>query len=45
MVACANSIAADDIPTTYKDAIQSSQKDKLMNAMDEEMQSLHQNHT
>ncbi|KAH0645603.1 hypothetical protein KY284_033487 [Solanum tuberosum] len=45
VVACADSIAADDIPTTYKDAVQSSEKDKWRFAMDEEMQSLHQNHT
>ena len=45
MVACADSIAADDIPTTYKDAVQSSEEDKWRIAMDEEMQSLHQNHT
>ena len=44
-VACADSIAADDIPTTYKDAVQSSEEDKWRIAMDEEMQSLHQNHT
>ncbi|KAH0645930.1 hypothetical protein KY284_033814 [Solanum tuberosum] len=45
MVACADSIAADDIPTTYKDAVQSSEEDKWRFAMDEEIQSLHQNHT
>ena len=45
MVACADSIASDDIPTTYKDAVQSSEEDKWRIAMDEEMQSLHQNHT
>ena len=28
IVACADSIAADDIPTTYKDAVQSSIEDK-----------------
>ena len=28
MVTCSDSIAADDIPTTYKDAVQSSIEDK-----------------
>ena len=37
MVACADSIAADDIPTTYKDAVQSSEEDKWRIVMDEEM--------
>ena len=45
MVACADSIAADDISTTYKEAVQSLEKYKWRIAMDEEMQSLHQNHT
>ena len=45
MVACADSIASDDIPTTYKDEVQSSEEDKWRITTDEEMQSLHQNHT
>ena len=44
-MACADSIAADDIPTTYNGAIQSSEEDKWRIDMDEEMQSFHQNHT
>ena len=35
MVTCSDSIAADDIPTTYKDAVQSSIEDKWRIAMDE----------
>ena len=44
-VACATSIVADDVPTTYKDAVQSSEEDKWRIAMNDEIQSLHQNHT
>ena len=45
MVACATLVVANDIPSTYKGATQSSEKDKWRNAMNEEMQSLHQNGT
>ena len=37
MVACADPIAADEISTTYKDAVQSSEEDKRRISMDEEM--------
>ena len=37
MVACVASIAADVIPTTYQDAVQSLQEDKWRIVMDEEM--------
>ncbi|XP_070020592.1 uncharacterized protein [Nicotiana sylvestris] len=36
-VACAASIVADDVPTTYKDAVQSSEEDKWRIAMNDEI--------
>ena len=45
MVACASSIAADDVPTTYSEAVRDSESEKWRIAMSEEMQSLRKNHT
>ncbi|KAL0446163.1 UNVERIFIED_CONTAM: Retrovirus-related Pol polyprotein from transposon TNT 1-94 [Sesamum latifolium] len=45
MVACASSIATDDIPITYNEAVKSSEKDKWRIAMNEEIGSLHKNQT
>ncbi|KAL0402528.1 UNVERIFIED_CONTAM: Retrovirus-related Pol polyprotein from transposon TNT 1-94 [Sesamum latifolium] len=45
MVACASSIATDDISITYNEAVKSSEKDKWRIAMNEEIGSLHKNQT
>ena len=45
MVACAISIATDDVPSTHKWDVQSLEKDKGSNAMNEGMQPLHHNGT
>ncbi|KAL5850870.1 hypothetical protein ACOSQ4_008883 [Xanthoceras sorbifolium] len=45
MVAHASIIVNDEIPTTYQEAVQSSEEEKWRNAMNEEMQSLHKNQT
>ncbi|GJX81498.1 retrovirus-related pol polyprotein from transposon TNT 1-94 [Tanacetum coccineum] len=44
-VACASSIAADDVPTTYSEAVRDSENEKWRIAMSEEMQSLQKNQT
>ncbi|GKC37954.1 hypothetical protein Tco_1050338, partial [Tanacetum coccineum] len=44
-VACASSIAADDVPTTYSEAVRDSEKEKWRIAMSEEMQSFQKNQT
>ncbi|GJT18000.1 transposable element [Tanacetum coccineum] len=44
-VACASSIAADDVLTTYSEAIRDSENEKWRIAMSEEMQSLQKNQT
>ncbi|GJT27796.1 retrovirus-related pol polyprotein from transposon TNT 1-94 [Tanacetum coccineum] len=44
-MACASSIAADDVPTTYSEAVQDSENEKWRITMSEEMQSLQKNQT
>ncbi|GJT94101.1 BTB/POZ domain-containing protein NPY2 [Tanacetum coccineum] len=44
-VACASSIATDDVPTTYSEAVRDSEKEKKRITMSEEMQSLQKNQT
>ena len=45
MVSSASPIAIDDVPTTFNEAVQSSEQKKWRIAMDEEMQSLQKNQT
>lgn len=45
MVAHTSIIVNDEIPTTYQEAVQSSEDEEWRNAMNEEMQSLHKNQT
>ena len=45
MVAYALPIVDDDVPSTYREAVQCSEVDKWKKAMDEEMQSLRKNET
>ena len=45
MVAYALPIVDDEVPSTYREAVQCSEIDKWKNAMDEEMQSLRKNET
>ena len=45
MVACASTITFDDIPTTYSEAVKSSEVAKWKSAMEEEIQSLQKNQT
>jgi len=45
MVAYASPIVNDDVPTTYNEAVQSSENEKWRKAMNEEMQSLQKNVT
>nr|GEZ42848.1 retrovirus-related Pol polyprotein from transposon TNT 1-94 [Tanacetum cinerariifolium] len=44
-VACASSIPADDVPTTYSEAVRDSKNEKWRIAMSEEMSSLQKNQT
>nr|GEX12139.1 retrovirus-related Pol polyprotein from transposon TNT 1-94 [Tanacetum cinerariifolium] len=44
-VACASSIAVDDVPTTYSEAVRDSENEKWRIAMSDEMQSLQKNQT
>ncbi|GKA29414.1 retrovirus-related pol polyprotein from transposon TNT 1-94 [Tanacetum coccineum] len=43
MVACVSLITADDVPTTYSEAVRDSEKEKWRINMSEEMQSLQKN--
>ena len=45
MVAYALPIVDDDVPSTYKDAVKSSENEQWKKAMEEEMQSLQKNET
>ncbi|GJW86312.1 retrotransposon protein, putative, ty1-copia subclass [Tanacetum coccineum] len=45
MVACTSSIATDDVPTTYSEAVEDSENEKWRIAISEEMQSLQKNQT
>ncbi|GJX90903.1 retrovirus-related pol polyprotein from transposon TNT 1-94 [Tanacetum coccineum] len=44
-VACASSIAADDVPTTYSEAVRDSKNEKWRIGISEEIQSLQKNQT
>ncbi|GKE16966.1 transposable element, partial [Tanacetum coccineum] len=44
-VACASSIAADDVPTTYYEAVRDSENEKWRIAMNKEMQYIQKNQT
>lgn len=45
IVAYAFQVVADGIPTTFNEALQSSEEEKRRSAINEEMKSLHKNYT